>query len=128
MPTPEAKYLVFMGTRTGGLQFSFFTDFPNFEDNISTWLGLALGEDSEFTEAFNYHILGMIQSGLVQRIFRRYMDDFPSLVGSDHSHRIFAEEVRPLGYGNLIFPLFVGAAGCVVAFTIGLGERTARRR
>ena len=68
---------------------------------------IGLQKDSEFTSMFTYHILKMEQSGLIDRIGRRWMG------GAD---AIYGLPTPPsLGYENVVFPFALIAFGALSA-------------
>ena len=68
---------------------------------------------------FDYHLLKMKESGVVDKLLTRYMPDPPQTIGTP--------DAVPLGYDNLIFPALVLSFGTCGALAIVLMERLVRR-
>ncbi len=68
--------------------------------------------DSEFRDAFNYHILKMAQSGVLDKILHKWLQKRKP---ADRSGKIFVEEPVSLGYDNLFFVVLVLLSGIGLA-------------
>lgn len=87
----------------------------SFRDNIPVSLAMAFQEDSEIRPIFNYYINKMRETGVVSRLWNRYIKyDVPK----DNTERIFNDEANPLGYDNLFFPALVLILGLLGAWVI----------
>ena len=80
---------------------------------------IVMQKDSEFTELFNRQFLMMQESGVIQRIMRKWRDR------RDMDYGI-AEPIS-LGYSNLLFPINLLAGGMVMATLIGVVEHSFKK-
>jgi len=81
-------------------------------------LAIALAKDSDLTALFNYNIIKLYQSGLMEKLRHKW---FAGMSPGDRSGRIFVQGFSPIGWTNLIFPLFVffsGIISCAILFTV----------
>ncbi len=93
-----------------------FDIFRGFEDKIQDSVHLGYQRNSDLTEFFDFHLAKLIQSGTVDNLIQKWLDqDKPEF---DMTRRIFMEDVRPLGSKNLVFPCLIVLASTVIAFLI----------
>jgi len=83
-------------------------------------LAIALAKDSDLTSLFNYNLIKIYQSGTIERLKYKWMQD--SIPG-DMSNRIFPDEAVPIGYLNVLFPTVLFAAGTLLCLVFGLLEK-----
>jgi len=94
-------------------------------DGIKVWtklngahyfqLAIALAKDSDLTSLFNYNLIKLYQSGTIERLRYKWMQD--SIPG-DMTKRIFAEEASPMGYLNVLFPTSIIVAGAILCLAL----------
>ncbi len=85
-----------------------------FKDEIQNSLHMGYQKNSDLTEFFDFHLTKLIQSGTVDKLIGKWLDqDKPE---HDMTGRIFVEDARPLGSKNLIFPCLTLLACTVIAF------------
>ncbi len=94
----------------------------HFEEGVPSHVAIGLQPDSELRRCFDFHILQMMENGIVRKILDKWMLGKPK----DMSHRIFVEEAQALGYDNLFFPATVLAAGCLVSLILSIFEKLLR--
>ena len=68
---------------------------------------------------FDFHLLKMKESGVVDKILTRYYPDPPQTFG--------VTDANPLGYDNLIFPALVLSFGMCGALGVVLMEKLMRQ-
>ncbi len=86
----------------------------DFEDRVSSQIGIGLQKDSELTDVFNYHILDMIQGGIVKHLIQKWVFKKPT----DYTSRIFGQDAKPIGTENMYFPVSLLSAGVIVCLTV----------
>ena len=67
---------------------------------------------------FDFHLLKMKESGVVDKLLTRYYPDPPQTFG--------VTDASPLGYDNLIFPALILSFGTCGALAVVLVERLVR--
>ena len=72
--------------------------------------------DSEFREAFNYHLLKLTEHGILKRIYNRWPDT------SRNEEFAIMTEAATLGFENLLFPFFALAMGMTAAAALAALE------
>ena len=91
----------------------------NFEDITRNVIGLGLAKDSEFTHCFNHHLARMKESGVIWTLLEKshLMEKKDEKSEEDH------KESQPLGYDNLMLPMFIIGVGSCFAILIVWIER-----
>ncbi len=110
-----------------GMYMSFFEAVMNkefkalmaFEENIPSQMALGLQMDSELRNCFNFHIMKMLQSGVMGEILNKWLVGRPG----DMTDRIFVEDLTALGYGNLFFPVNLFLLGLVLSLVLLFSEK-----
>lgn len=92
---------------------------PDFEERLTSQLAIGLQRESEFRSCLDYHILKMLNSGLMRRMQIKWMLKHKP---DDLSHRIFASESSSLGLDNLMFPVLILVFGVTLSSVIALTE------
>ncbi len=83
-------------------------------------LPIGLQKDSELRIMLNHHILKMKQSGLLSKLFRKWMqDDSPG----DWSERIFEEQATSIGYSNVLLPVLILVGGSLTSILLACLEK-----
>ncbi len=84
-----------------------------FENAFQMHIGPSFPIDSDLVDAFKYHLLRLLESGVYDKVYHRRVEE--SKV-RDNSERIFPMvSASPLGYDNLIFPALMLAFGVIVS-------------
>ncbi len=93
---------------------------PNFDGRINGYVGIGLQKNSELTAVFDYHIMTMRQTGLLDDMYAKHlMKDQPE----DDSDRIFQEDILVLGFDNLFLPANIMGIGMICAVVILICEK-----
>ena len=85
-------------------------------EKVNTHAALMLQHDSEFLQIFNHHIMKMIETGVLRRIYRKY------------NYRLYRNEQfsisepQPLGINNALFLFILLGAGISMALGIAFVE------
>ncbi len=95
----------------------------DFKEAVVSRTGLGLREQSDLRELFNYEILKMFESGLLQQYKFRLFGDKPP----DYATRIFVDEASPIGYENMTFLILLLLSGIVFALLLSYVERVVWR-
>ncbi len=111
--------VAFFGSRITFFGTSILTVLTQFEDHELAQNAIGLQKDSELRDMFNYHILKMRQTGVLDQILQSWLTRRGP---SDWSSRIFQDDPIALGYQNLFGPVAVLVAGIGSSFTIILLE------
>ena len=92
-----------------------------FRNNLPVNVAFAFSPGSDLVELFTHHTLKLRQSGMLALMYdKAFGIDKPK----DMSQRIFlGTEASPLGFTNLIFPVFSLCAGLTFAFLLVVMER-----
>ena len=83
-------------------------------ENTATDKSLAFNKDSEFTKIFNNNLLKMQESGLINRIKKKWYGDYDKVFGMS--------EPLVLTFDNLFFPFGCLALGIIFTFLIITAE------
>ncbi len=95
----------------------------DFNGRTESVIGIGLQKDSELKGLFDYHVMSMVQSGLLDKMLRKWIDkDKPD----DNSDRIFAQDIVVLGFDNLFFPASVFGYGAIAAVVLAMYEKCRR--
>ena len=86
----------------------------NFENAVRTHVPFALRKESEFLRLFNHHLSVMRQSGLLGKIYRRWIEREPE----DETGKIFISDAAALEADNLYFPVTVISVGVASGLTL----------
>ena len=86
-------------------------------DAAAVTYGLGFTKEAEYTDLFNFQILKLLQSGIVNRISKGW---FPKYDPDDEMTS------SPLGYDNLVFPIIVYWFGVLFAVVISLCEKLSK--
>ena len=86
------------------------------DNKIHTHAALMLQHDSEFLQIFNHHIMKMIETGVLKRIYRKY---FNRLYVNEP---IGMPEPHPLGINNVLFLFILLGTGISMALGIAFVE------
>ncbi len=97
----------------------------NFDDTIVSQLAFGYQKDSDLTKLFDYHLTKIIQSGMLQKIFFKWVSGAEP---ENREHRIFQEEATVLGYENLSFPMLLILGGILSGTCIFAAENLCVRR
>ena len=84
---------------------------------------MALPKDSEFLGLFNYHLIQMYQSGVLEFINH----DFLHQRKPQGANWGYGEDASALGYENLFFPSAILSIGVVAALFITVAEKISSR-
>ncbi len=91
----------------------------DFEGRSPLQVGIGLQKGSELEGILNYHILDMLQSGLVRKMFQKWILKKPR----DNSLRIFVEEAEVIELESLYFPASFLGLGIVIGCLQALAEK-----
>ncbi len=84
-----------------------------FEDRVPMHVGFTFPKDSDLLEPFNYHILKLLESGVLKGIYHKWEN---SRAPPDNSERIFfGGTAEALGYSNFAFPALIFFLGLATA-------------
>ena len=87
------------------------------EDSSEMNLHFALQKDSEFSGAFNYHLLKQFEHGILKRVTKdHHMFKYTK-------ERFGMPDAAPLAYNNLTFPFMCLGLGIVASLLIASSER-----
>ena len=78
------------------------------EDSLKDHMAFAFQNDSEFVEVFNIFLLNLRQTGLLDKIYQKWIPKSVEEADPD-------EPVSPLGFENLSFPFLGLTWGALVA-------------
>ncbi len=84
----------------------------DFEEREYHQIAIGLQRDSELLDMFNFHLVRMRETGMLNHILHKWMSNRQP---ADWSKRIFVDDPLQLGFDNLFGPLTIGLVG------IGLG-------
>ncbi len=97
------------------IQYEHVTPLLDFDGGINAAIGIGLQKNSELKAAFDYHIIQMRQSGLLQEMYNEHIQlDKPG----DMSDRIFQDDILILGFDNLFLPANIMTVGVISALVI----------
>ena len=86
------------------------------DDSISDYLAFGFQKDSEFVGLFNAFLLKLRQTGLLSKIYQRW-------IPRDELETKTDETATVLGFENLSFPFMGLLWGVGVAFAVGVVEK-----
>lgn len=89
----------------------------NLPDSFKSIVAMGLQKDSEFTKLFDYHILKMKQSGIMDYIHDKWFDK--SMASLNNGDVLVA---YPLNYDNLLFPSLLLSLGVLLALALAVLE------
>ena len=121
----ESDKNVFYGSFYFTPEQSRITVVREFQDYSSTHLGFALQLDSEFKPIFDNALAKVVESGLLDEIRRKWLNE-----KSSYDHRIFfgLNAYLSLGYENLFLPTMVLALGVAGGMAVLLCEHSTCKR
>ncbi len=97
----------------------------SFKGAVQKFANLAYRKDSEITDLFNFHLTKIAQSGALDKIKQRWLEeDRPT---DDMTQRIFVEDSKPIGYESMVFPGAVLVVSTVLALFVLLLETYKKR-
>ena len=97
----------------------------NVQDKLINSIGFAMEENSELLEMFNYHLIEIIETGVFQRLKRRW----PSPLDKARNNVVDANNgFMRLGFKNLIFLFFIFGLGFGGAFLAFICETMSNKR
>lgn len=90
------------------------------EDSSSLDLHFALQKDSEFSGAFNHHLMKQFEHGIMSRVTRdHHMFKYTK-------ERFGIPEVLPLAYNNIMFPFICLGLGVFASLLVSMFEKVAK--
>ena len=111
------NYLPFLG-------FTDLTSIKKMDDRVMTSLAFGMTKNSEFKELFDYHLLKLKQSSLVEKEVRRHLlNDAPL---DDGMRSMVVREAESLGLGSVVFVFFIVGVGVIGALVMSVCERSAK--
>ncbi len=128
MTIDEVVTLLNLNPKSGFFLSTFF--FLNHQDEVKAVMDFAgrddkplhisLQKDSELKAAFDYHILKMRRSGLLERLRNKWIEGAKP---KDRSDRIFEQDIVVLSFENLFLPASIMAWGIISALVIATIEK-----
>ncbi len=112
----EPTIAFFFGPELIDARLSSVASFPS----PSVPSGLVYRKDSEFAALFDHHLLKMIQSGVLRRIYDRWIGSFKDMYNSRGDA---ATTINPVPFDQLYFPAAVMAIGILAGVVLGSLER-----
>ena len=106
------NYLPFLG-------FTDLTSIKKMDDRVMTSLAFGMTKNSEFKELFDYHLLKLKQSSLVEKEVRRHLLN-------DGMRSMVVREAESLGLGSVVFVFFIVGVGVIGALVMSVCERSAK--
>ncbi len=117
--------LAFFESAIDFLPYKDVTSLLDFDGRIQAVIGIGLQKNSELKAAFDYHIIHMRETGLLNEMYNHWLQsDKPD----DQSDRIFEHDILILGFDNLFLPANIMALGIISAVVISAMEKLSYRQ
>ncbi len=91
----------------------------NFQERRKSHVAFGLQKGSDLVELFNFHIMKLKKSGVLSKLWFKWME---SSKPEDYSDRIFIPDAVALGYDNLIFLVVLLLGGLALSGILVLFE------
>ena len=113
----SSERVAFFGTTITFLNTPGLTPLPHFSDGYFNLVGSILPPDSEFAEAFNYHLGRLAETGVLESILREFLET------DWHGSNLREAQAITLGFENLLAPFIILSLGLLSGLVVALLER-----